>query len=182
MIAPSHPPGTTDSVSGEVATDSVLDALATPSVAGSRAKCRFTDAEDRAIIEMFEAMGIREWAVISRRLGTRTPRQCRERWRHYLRPVIAAAPWTPEEDELLRHEFMRCGPRWAQISALFSVRTEVNLKNRWTTLTREQTRPSRKPPPHLRPQFPPISALMRSIAVGGESCPLTPDTNDHVLS
>jgi hypothetical protein len=99
-------------------------------------KRRFTDAEDRLISSLVGELGSHDWGTIARRLGTRTARQCRERWRHYLRPVIASGPWTREEDALLKQQVARYGPRWSQISALFTGRTEVNLKNRWTKLAR----------------------------------------------
>jgi hypothetical protein len=163
------------------------DATAAASLGASRTKRRFTEAEDRAIIEMFEGMGIQEWTVIACKIGRRTARQCRERWRHYLRPVIAGTPWSAEEDELLRQEFTRYGPRWAQISALFPGRTEVNLKNRWSKLTRETTRSAKEQrevaaPSGLRHLFPPIQSLIRSIEVGAEVLDSRTRGEDQIFS
>jgi hypothetical protein len=88
---------------------------------------------------MINETSVPEWSVIAQKLGTRTARQCRERWRHYLRPVIDTAPWTAREDALLETEYRRIGPKWAQISAVFPGRTDVNIKNRWTMIHRHQT-------------------------------------------
>jgi hypothetical protein len=101
-------------------------------------RTRFTEEEDRQILQMVDEFGRHEWNAVSRMLGTRTARQCRERWRHYLRPGIASAPWTYQEDTLLYQKFALLGPKWAQISTLFPGRTEVNVKNRWTKLSRDR--------------------------------------------
>jgi hypothetical protein len=93
---------------------------------------------------MVEELGIHEWGAISCKLGTRTPRQCRERWRHYLHPVIETSPWTVEEDALLEEEFRKIGPKWSQIALMFRGRTEVNLKNRWTRINRQRRKQAGK--------------------------------------
>jgi hypothetical protein len=97
-------------------------------------KRRFTPREDRTILEMVNGFGTHAWAAIAQQLGGRTARQCRERYRHYLSPVIWSAPWTPEEDQLLRIQYQQHGPKWVQLSTLFPGRTAVNLKNRWVHL------------------------------------------------
>jgi hypothetical protein len=93
---------------------------------------------------MVEELGIHEWGAVSSKLGTRTPRQCRERWRHYLHPVIETSPWSAEEDALLEEEYRKVGPKWSQIALMFRGRTEVNLKNRWTRLNRQRRKQAGK--------------------------------------
>jgi hypothetical protein len=132
------------------------------------------------IVQLYEEIGIRKWNVIAERLGTHSSRQCRERWRHYLHPLVVSAPWRPDEDELLRQQVTRCGPRWSEISTLFYGRTDVNLKNRWSKLMRRQRRcpglqdecqpeePSPAVPQALPRVLPPISTLLPMAAIRGE--------------
>jgi hypothetical protein len=48
-----------------------------------------------------EACG-RKWREVERRLGTRSDKQCRERFCNVLDPAIRhAAPWEPDEDAAL---------------------------------------------------------------------------------
>jgi hypothetical protein len=90
------------------------------------------------ILHMLHDLGARDWSAISRALTHRTPRQCRERWRNYLRPAIDDTPWTPEEDALLAEQYRVIGPKWARISRLFTGRTDINLRNRWVRLVRQR--------------------------------------------
>jgi hypothetical protein len=119
-----------------------------------KAKHRFTEYEDNVILQMVEELGVHEWGAISSRLGTRTPRQCRERWRHYLHQVIETSPWTVDEDTLLEEEFRKVGPKWSQIALIFRGRTEVNLKNRWTRLNRQRRKQADRDVKTVRPFFP----------------------------
>jgi hypothetical protein len=105
---------------------------------GGPRKRRFTTHEDLTILHMLHDLGVRDWLAISRALTHRTPRQCRERWRNYLRPAIDDTPWTPEEDALLAEQHRAIGPKWAHISRLFTGRTDINLRNRWARLARQR--------------------------------------------
>jgi hypothetical protein len=70
----------------------------------------------------------------------RNPRQCRERWQHYLNPTVSSKPFTAEEDALLNRKFAEFGPRWKQIAACLEGRTDITIKNRWILLSRRQHR------------------------------------------
>jgi hypothetical protein len=70
----------------------------------------------------------------------RNPRQCRERWHHYLTPAVSSKPFTPEEDALLNAKYAELGPKWKQIAAVFEGRTDISIKNRWILLSRRQRR------------------------------------------
>ncbi|OHT05741.1 Myb-like DNA-binding domain containing protein [Tritrichomonas foetus] len=104
--------------------------------ASNNMKRKFSEKEDQIILQMVEHFGIHSWNKISEALGTRTPRQCRERWRHYLKPVIKPTSWTQEEDQLLEMKFNELGPKWSIIAPFLPGRTEVNVKNRWTRICR----------------------------------------------
>jgi hypothetical protein len=131
-----------------------------------KTKHRFIEEEDTFILRMVSELGIHEWGLIAERLGTRTARQCRERWRHYLHPVIDIAPWSSQEDALLEDEYNRMGPKWSQISAQFPGRTEVNLKNRWTRLHRPRDKPAEPSSPMIPGTDPEAASLPGEIQFG----------------
>jgi hypothetical protein len=136
---------------------------------GPTPKQKFTEQEDLVIMEMANRMPIPDWGLIARQLRGRSARQCRERWRMYLRPLINTGPWTPEEDDILEREFAEQGPKWAGIALFLPGRTEIHLKNRWSKLSRERGKSRKKQPVKHdreiaqpkgnRPQLPPISQL-----------------------
>jgi hypothetical protein len=122
-------------------------------------KHRFTEEEDTFILRMVNDFGVRDWSLVAKRLGTRTARQCRERWGHYLHPVIDIAPRSPEEDALLQEEYKLLGPKWSQISSHFPGRTAVNLKNRWARLHRNPEKLVEPSAPEIQATNPEASTL-----------------------
>lgn len=42
--------------------------------------------------------------------------------------------WTPEEEELLEQKFEELGPHWSRMKYYFPGRTDVNLKNHWSSM------------------------------------------------
>lgn len=42
-----------------------------------------------------------KWTNISNAMGTRSGKQCRERWRQHLRPGLVKGNWTAQEDALI---------------------------------------------------------------------------------
>jgi len=96
---------------------------------------KWTPHEDQRLLLTVTELGESNWAAVSSRLGTRSARQCRERFHNYLSPSLRHDPWSPVEDELLVEKYVECGSRWAQIALFFSGRSEANVKNRWAQLT-----------------------------------------------
>lgn len=102
-----------------------------------RSKRKFSEYEDSVIRDMVKEHGTHSWKLISESLFNRTPRQCRERWKHYLSQEINKEPWTEEEDRLLEEEYKKVGAKWSTIAKLLPGRTDVNIKNRWSLLLRK---------------------------------------------
>lgn len=96
----------------------------------------FSDKEDEQLKKLVQIHGEHDWKVISNALGTRSPRQCRERYRNYLMPGIENGPWTTEEENLLISKFNEIGPRWTVLTQYFPTRSEINIKNRWAALSK----------------------------------------------
>lgn len=105
-----------------------------------KSKRKFSQSEDDIILEMVKEHGLGCWKEISEKLGTRTARQCRERWKHYLSPGIDASPWTSEEDLILARKVRELGPKWSLIRECLPGRTDVNIKNRYALILRRMMR------------------------------------------
>jgi hypothetical protein len=118
-------------------------------------KSKFTPEEDTKLVELVTEFGDSEWDVISFLHGSRSPRQCRERYRNYLAPTLRADPWTPQEDELLLRTCAEQGQKWHKVAAIFQNRSENAVRNRWNVLHRKIVRPWKRAgltlPPPQRP-------------------------------
>jgi hypothetical protein len=94
-------------------------------------KRRFSAAEDAALCNLVSQFGTNQWTKIAEFIPERTPRQCRDRYQHYLVLNMSDHPWTAEEDARLRQAAQEYGHRWKEIAGLFTGRNANSLKNRW---------------------------------------------------
>eukprot|EP00300_Choanocystis_sp_HF-7_P015116 c18939_g1_i3.p1 GENE.c18939_g1_i3~~c18939_g1_i3.p1 ORF type:complete len:180 (-),score=27.87 c18939_g1_i3:425-964(-) len=104
-------------------------------------RCHWTQEEDFALQTIITSMAKAHstWRAAADALGnTKTPRQCRERWRNVLDPSINRGLWTPEEDRLLCEKVRELGQKWAAIANFISGRTGTSVKNRYFSLRRQQ--------------------------------------------
>ena len=101
---------------------------------------KFSAEEDQRLKDLVAELGESNWNEISARLGNRTPRQCRERFRNYLSPNISNDPWNNDDDERLRKLFKQYGPKWSLIATYFPNRSDVNVKNHWSQINNKNTR------------------------------------------
>jgi len=51
---------------------------------------------------------------IAAKIGSRTGKQCRERYINHLSPHIKHGPWTDEEDEIMYKLHAELGSKWVQ--------------------------------------------------------------------
>ena len=105
---------------------------------------KFSEAEDVKLVELVNRFQreIWTWAKIAEEMGTKTARQCRERWQFYLDPSINKTPFSDEE----KH-----GNKWVSFSRRFKRRTSAQLKNRYAILKRNSEKKLRKA--HLATEF-----------------------------
>lgn len=101
---------------------------------------KFTAEEDEKLRELVRELGENDWGEVSSRLGTRSPRQCRERFKNYLAPNLRNDPWTKEEERLLIAKQKEFGTRWSVIASFFPERSDVNIKNHWTQMMNRTSR------------------------------------------
>jgi hypothetical protein len=105
---------------------------------GAGLRHKFSKGEDEQLKKLVAMHGENNWVVVAGEMNNRTPRQCRERYKNYLSPLIKNGPWTPEEEQLLERKVKECGPRWAKIALCFEHRSDVNVKNHWTAMSNRQ--------------------------------------------
>lgn len=101
----------------------------------------FSKAEDDKLRRLVEKSGKRpNWKSISAAMKTRSPRQCRERYRNYLNPNIEHSEWTKEEDQIILSQFDLLGHQWKKISGFLPGRTGNSIRNRYHSLERQRQR------------------------------------------
>jgi hypothetical protein len=99
-------------------------------------RLKFTAKEDHVLSHLVDFCRMTKWKDISPYLPGRSVRQCRERWKYYLDPMIKNIAWTEDEDERLMEKFQEYGPKWAKMTVFFTGRTDIDLKNRFHRMER----------------------------------------------
>ena len=99
-------------------------------------KSQFSKAEDKKLAGLVRFYGEGKWDLISKAMGNRNERQCKERWTKYLSPDINNSPWTIDEELLLVSLYKQFGGKWVKMSKFFNNRTDAALKNRWGVIAR----------------------------------------------
>ena len=98
--------------------------------------------EDTRLKELVERHGIKSWAIIATQLEQRNGKQCRERWRHHLRPGLTKGEWTHEEELEVWLRVIALGTKWALLAEQYMPgRTENDIKNRWNSIVRRPVAP-----------------------------------------
>lgn len=105
-------------------------------------KGKWSQDEDNMLVKLIREQLSKtdklSWSVLSEAMGTRSCKQCRERWTNHLNPKLKKSKWTPLEDDKLR-SFGRLYPcQWARIAKEIPGRTENMVKCRWNTLCRRE--------------------------------------------
>jgi hypothetical protein len=71
---------------------------------------KFTQEEDRQLIQLVSELGENNWRAIAKRMPGRTFRKCSDRWRCYLNPSVNNGAWSVAEEHLLQQKFEEFGP------------------------------------------------------------------------
>ena len=86
--------------------------------------------ENQFIFSRIQEYG-KNWAKISKEMGTRNSKQIRERYINVLDPYVNKRMFTPDEDNTILDLFNKYGAKWARIASHFTFRTADMVKNRF---------------------------------------------------
>jgi hypothetical protein len=122
---------------------------------------KFLPDEDRQLRALVAQLGTKSWGKIATYMPTRTPRQCRDRYKNYLLDTLVSDVWTPREDALIIQKVQEIGPRWVEIAKFLSGRSGNHVKNRWHKhLARDgPALPHPPAPPPPPPQLAPLTTF-----------------------
>jgi hypothetical protein len=109
-------------------------------------KRRFSADEDAMLTTLHNVLG-KDWKAISEKMGGRSARQCRERYKNYLDPSRSNKVWTSDEDAILLEKGSQRGANWASFTSILPGRTRIDMRNRWGFLSQRRRwhKPKRNP-------------------------------------
>lgn len=114
--------------------------------------------EDQWLVNLVARNGPHNWVRISQEIGSRSPKQCRERYHQNLKPSLNHDPITPEEGELIEKMVAEMGKRWAEIARRLKGRSDNAVKNWWNggqnRRKRNPDRPEQRSREHMHPSQP----------------------------
>ncbi|KAI8941602.1 hypothetical protein NX059_002817 [Plenodomus lindquistii] len=87
--------------------------------------------EDQWLVNLVARNGPHNWVRISQEIGSRSPKQCRERYHQNLKPSLNHDPITADEGELIEKMVAEMGKRWAEIARRLKGRSDNAVKNWW---------------------------------------------------
>ena len=95
---------------------------------------KFAKDEDEKLCLLVKRFGENSWSTVAKNMKNRNPRQCRERWKNYLNPMLKKNDWTEEDDLFLLRKYQEIGPHWNKITQHFQNRSINSVRNRFIKL------------------------------------------------
>ncbi|KAI4867792.1 hypothetical protein F4820DRAFT_187875 [Hypoxylon rubiginosum] len=101
-----------------------------PSTAEQR-RGPWSRSEDDRLRQLVDLRGPTNWVAIANELGTRSAKQCRERYHQNLKQSLDHTPIRPDEGALINTMVNQIGKRWAEIARHLHNRCDNTVKNWW---------------------------------------------------
>ncbi|KAI2608468.1 myb-like DNA-binding domain-containing protein [Hypoxylon fragiforme] len=104
----------------------------------------WSQREDDLLAHLVHSQGAMNWVRVSQQIGTRSSKQCRERYHQNLKPSLNHNPITPEEGAQIERMVQDIGKRWAEIARSLNNRSDNAVKNWWNGSMNRRKRLNRR--------------------------------------